>query len=136
MGKKHKIITVILMYAMAFSLILPLLLWLPEIGSAISKLFHGDRIHVYTEIAIFIQGNSIMYTLADFYNNFFTPLICTFIAFFNTAYAIMWLEAVYKFKSEVSKRPVRYWIYLAVSLGALVLHWLSFREIFSWLIAG
>lgn len=121
MGKKHKIITVILIFLMALSLICLLILWLPFVS---------------VEWARLIYDTPITATLAHFYDNFFTPLVCTLISFFNAAYAIMWLEAMHKSKSTTPKCMTKYWIYLAVSLGALVLHWISFREIFSWLIAG
>ena len=136
MGKKHKIITVILISLMALSLICLLIFWLPEIGAGIARLFHGDPTDVYTEISILILGNPITNTIEDFYYDFFTPLVCTLISFFNAAYAIMWLETMHKSKSTTPKRLTKYWIYLAVSLGALVLHWISFREIFSWIVAG
>ncbi|MDE6710776.1 MAG: hypothetical protein K2J76_09845 [Oscillospiraceae bacterium] len=119
MGKKHKIITVILISLMALSLICLLIFWLPFVS---------------VEWARLIYDNPITDTLCDIYNKF--SLVCTPIAFFNAAYAIMWLEAMYKSKSATPKRLTKYWAYLAVSLGALVLHWISFREIFSWVIAG
>lgn len=118
--KRGKIIGTILISLLIVSLILLL----------IFGLYYNDK------TARLIVNNSITLALEHFYDDFFTPLVCILISFFNAAYAIICLETMYKEKMSSPKRLICYWIYLAASLGAIVLHWLGFSTVFGILTAG
>lgn len=107
---------------MAVGLIWNLIFWLHEADTGISRLIHGNPITdklwlIYLDIGL-------------------PSLLSIPISFVNAAYTIMWLEAMHKSKSTTPKRLIKCLIYLAVSLGALVIHWITFHYIFSSIIAS
>ncbi|MBD5140787.1 MAG: hypothetical protein HDT25_05160 [Ruminococcus sp.] len=117
MTKKHRIITVILISLMALSLILNLMFWIGLVSAEFEEL---------------IISNPITLKLLIIY--ILTSLLWAFISFINAVHAVMGLREIYKSKSTTPKRLTKYWIYLAVSLGSLVLHLMSFREFSSWVV--
>ena len=117
MTKKHRIITVILISLMALSLILNLMFWIGLVSAEFEEL---------------IISNPITLKLLIIY--ILTSLLWAFISFINAVHAVMGLRGIYKSKSITPKRLTKYWIYLAVSLGSLVLHLMSFREFSSWVV--
>lgn len=123
--KLQKTIIMILIFLLSASLIWSMIFWLPDVGAAAAQ---------------FIYGNSVTHALTSAYDDFFTPLICTFFSFANVVFAVCVLLKKHHVKKYPSAEAVEtltlYWVYTFVSAAALIVHCLSFIYIFSCLIAG
>lgn len=122
MKPKHSNITMaVLIFLLAMSLIWNLIFQLPSVS---------------TEIAKLIYSNTITHTLVNIYWDGLPSLISIPVSFANIIYAIMALHSVYKSKIPNKKSFIGYLIYATISLGALVIHCMTFYYIFSCLVAG
>lgn len=115
--KRDKITKTVLIFLLSAGLILNLMFWLGLVSAEFEEL---------------IISNPITLKLLIIY--ILTSLLWAFISFINAVHAVMGLREIYKSKSTTPKRLTKYWIYLAVSLGSLVLHLMSFREFSSWVV--
>lgn len=119
--KKIKLMIVLL----SATLIWALNFWIPEIGAGAAQL---------------IYGNPLTHTLSSAYDDFFPTLLCVLFSFANLVCAGLTLfdtSQAKKYQPErANDKLTVYWVYIFVSLGALVIHCLGFRYVFAALIAG
>lgn len=132
MGKKRsKIIRTILISLLAFNLICDLIFWL----WTYSLTYYGVY-DIIGELAELITDNTIADTIWLVHNDFLAQIACLAISFVNLFYSIACLRSVYKEKASASKRIVGHWIYVIISLGAVVSSCAVFWTIFMWVLAG
>lgn len=120
-NKNNKIIIEILISLQVLMLIGTMLYWLP---------FKS------VEWAEIIYNNPITDALVEFYFDGLASLISIIIAFAVIICAIKGLYSMYKEKTSTSKRIISYLIYAIISLGALVIHCITFVYVFNCKIAG
>lgn len=116
---------IILISLISATLIWNLIFWLPNVSA---------------EVAKFIYGNPITHTLTTAYDDFFASLICVVFSFGNLVFASLVLFEKYqlkKYQSENSDPKLTvYWVYTYISIGALVIHCISFHYIFQTYVSG
>ena len=119
--KRSKIIMAILIFLLALSLIGILIFWLPKTSVDMAKL---------------ISSNPLTLTVRRIHWDPYPYLISIPIAFANVICAIKGLYSIYKERTSTPKRIIGYLIYMIISLGALVIHWLTFVFVIECIIAG
>lgn len=129
--KRNKIVMVILIILLAFNLLCDLIfgLWTYRVT------YYGVY-DVKVELAKLITDNTIADTIWLVHNDFWAQIACFLISFVNLFYSIACLRPVYKEKASASKRIVGHWIYLIISLGAVVSSCVVFWTIFMCVLAG
>ncbi len=118
---KSKKIMVVLISLLALGLIGTFIFKLPDVNVTMSRLIHS---------------NPITDTVEDIYWRPPIYLIIIPIAFANVVYAAKVLRSMYKEKTSTHKCIIGYWIYMIISLGALVIHWLTFVYVIKCVLAG
>lgn len=121
MTKKRKITMSVLIILLALGLIGTLIFRLPGLG---------------VEWARLILGNSITGKVRTIYWDCYPSLMNILIAFANVVYAVKGVYLIYKEKMSTSKGIIGYLIYTIISLGAIVVHCITFDYAFSAMIAG
>lgn len=111
----------ILISLLAISLIGVLIFWLLFVNVNIARLISSNPI---TLIVLFLYWKPPTY------------LIIIPIAFANVVCAVKGLRSIYKEKASTSKRIIGYWIYTIISLGAVVIHCITFVFVIGGVIAG
>lgn len=119
--KRNKITLIVLVSLLTVSLIWNLIFKLPSVSVEISRLIHS---------------NPITDMLENIYWDGIPSLISIPISFTNLIYAIVRSHSVFKSKPSSKKRFIGYLIYAVVSLGALIIHCITFDYIFGALVAG
>ena len=119
--KRSKIIMAILIFLLALSLIGILIFWLPKTSVDMAKL---------------ISSNPLTLTVRHIHWAPYPYLLSIPIAFANVICAVKCLYSMYKEKTSTPKCIIGYLIYMIISLGALVIHWLTFVFVIECIIAG
>lgn len=89
---------------------------------------------VSVEWANLILDNPITDKVWDIYWN--TSLLNILISFANVTYAVKGFYLMYKEKMSTPKCIIGYLIYAIISLGAIVVHCITFEYVFSAMISG
>ena len=119
--KRIKIIRTILISLLALGLIGTLIFWLPSVS---------------VEWASLIIDNSITCEIRHMHWSCIPSLISIPISLANVICAIKVLCLMYKEKISKPKCIIGYLIYTLISLGAVVIHCITFDYVFSCMIAG
>lgn len=121
--KRKNTIIIVLVSLLAAGMTWSLIFWLPDVSVALARM---------------IQGNPVTNALTSAYYDFFTSLLCAVFSFFSLIFAGLDLFEMYvkRRTGEAVGKLTMNWVWTFVSLGALVVHGLSFRYIFLMYAAG
>lgn len=118
---RSKIIKTILISLSAFNLICDLIFGIRSYGLiSYFDVSYDQRGGWAGEWARAITDNQISVIIWLVHNDFLAQVVCFLISFVNLFYSIACLRSVYKEKASASKRIVGHWIYVIISLGAVV----------------